>query len=58
MRSHILTALMALILTACASHHRDVASVQDETGTTQSATGRADFPAQDGVGNRGDRGLR
>lgn len=58
MRSHILTALMALILSACASHHRDVASVQDETGTTQSATGRADYPVQDSAGNRGDRGLR
>jgi PBP1b-binding outer membrane lipoprotein LpoB len=53
MKTHILTALMALILSACASHHRDVASVQDETGTTQSATGRADFPVLDGAGNRG-----
>ncbi len=29
MRTHIFTALLALVLTACASHHRDVASVQD-----------------------------
>ncbi len=54
MKTHILTALMALILSACASHHRDVASVQDEQGTS-SATGKADFPVQDGVGNRGGR---
>jgi outer membrane biogenesis lipoprotein LolB len=28
MRTHILAGLMALILTACASNHRSVASVQ------------------------------
>lgn len=58
MRSHFFTALLALVISACASHHRDVASVQDEAGTIQSATGRGEYPVQDGAGNRGDRGLR
>ena len=48
MRTHILTALMALILTACASHHRDVASVQNEEPT---ATEHAVF---EGASFRGD----
>jgi hypothetical protein len=34
MRSQFFTALMALMISACASHHRDVASVQDEPETT------------------------
>jgi hypothetical protein len=37
MRTHILTALMALFIAACASHHRDVASVQDEESRTDQA---------------------
>ncbi len=59
MRTHILTALMALILSACASHHRDVASVQNEDPTaTESATGQSQHAVLDGVSSRGDRGLR
>lgn len=52
MKTHILTALMALVFTACASHHRDVASVKDEPAT-ESVSGRADYPVMDGAGNRG-----
>lgn len=58
MRTHILTALMALILTACASHHRDVASVQNEDPATNSTSGQSQQAALDGVSSRGDRGIR
>lgn len=51
--------MMALILSACASHHRDVASVQNEDPTaTESATGQSQHAVLDGVSSRGDRGLR
>ena len=52
MRTHILSALMALIFTACASHHRDVASV-NEKNDVDPTTGRSEHAVLDGVGNRG-----
>ncbi len=58
MRTHILTALMALILTACASHHRDVASVQEQDEATNPTSGRSEHAVLDGTSSRGDRGLR
>lgn len=55
MKTHILTALMALILSACASQRgRDVASVKDQPAQ-ESTSGRADFPVSDGAGDRGGR---
>ncbi len=53
MRTHIFTALLALILTACASHHRDVASVENETELTQAEQARAEQASA-----KGDRGIR
>lgn len=50
MRTHILTLLLALILTACASHHRDVASVDSE-GTDENQTQQA---RADGLSSRGN----
>lgn len=41
MKTHILTALMAVFLSACASHHRDVASVQDEQQDYETRTEQA-----------------
>lgn len=54
MRTHILLALMTLFLGACASHHRDVASVQSDQEATEAATGQAQHAVLDGVSSRGD----
>lgn len=49
MKTHILTALMALFLSACASHHRDVASTQDqEDYETRTEHARADIASPRG----------
>ncbi len=53
MRTHIFTAILALVLTACASHHRDVASVQDEDFHQQTQ-----HAGVDGAGARGGTGIR
>ena len=58
MRTHFFTALMALVLSACASHHRDVASVQNEDPTENSTSGESQQAALDGVSFKGDRGIR
>lgn len=51
MRTHILTVLMALIFTACASHQRDVASVnQDDNPAAQAETR---YSRMDAIGNGG-----
>jgi hypothetical protein len=54
MKTHIMTALLALVISACASHQRDVASVQDDPTGTPHATGQAQQPVVDGVSSRGD----
>lgn len=54
MRTHILTALMALFLSACASHHRDVASVQNEDPAESSVSGHSEHAVVDGISSRGD----
>jgi len=52
MRTHILTALMALFISACASHHRDVASVEPEgTDENQTQYTRADVISPRGGDN-------
>jgi hypothetical protein len=54
MRTHILTALMALFLAACASQRdRDVASVKDQEAM-ESTSGQSEQAALDGVSSRGD----
>lgn len=58
MRTHIFTALMALFLAACASHHRDVASVENQDQDFSSATGRSEHAVLDGMSAGGGGSIR
>ncbi|MFL5786184.1 MAG: hypothetical protein ACJ76H_16315 [Bacteriovoracaceae bacterium] len=56
MKTHIIAAMMALIFTGCASHHRSVASVNKAENETQAQEHGIDSQNVRDFGNAG--GLR